>query len=112
MFGSGIFETQQLFQNEDLVNDSIKQFHSILVKYYRVERSTLSSNQRVIQPIFAKSGHSFSQLEGLCISEIASDRSGNERVVRLSKQSGYINRGVQPAGSLLWMDNAWMAWSF
>ena len=37
---------------------------------------------------------------------------GNERAVRLSKQSGYINRGIQADGSPLRMDNAWMSWSF
>lgn len=43
---------------------------------------------------------------------IATDRSDSERVVRLSKQSRYVNHGVSARGSLLKMDNAWLAWSF
>ena len=51
-------------------------------------------------------------MQVLTSADIATDRGANERAVRLSKQSGYINRGIQPAGSPLRMDNAWISWSF
>ena len=68
--------------------------------------------QLTIQPDFAKADRHFKGKETLTSAAIATDRSGNERAVRLSKQSGYINRGIPSAGSPLRMDNAWMSWSF
>ena len=66
----------------------------------------------MLQPDFARADQHFKGKQVLTSGAIATDRSGNERAVRLSKQSGYINRGIKPAGSPLRMDNAWLAWSF
>ena len=84
-----IFSIQRVFHNEDLVNGKVKPFHNILDKSYRVAQSALSNNERVIQPIFTKTGHGFSQLNRLCISEIVLDRSGNEQATNVVKRSGF-----------------------
>ena len=73
---------------------------------------TEQENYNTLQPNFAKSDQRFNRKELLPSAALATDRSGNERAVRLSKQSGYINSGRQPNGSPLRMDNAWIAWSF
>lgn len=77
-----------------------------------VENTYMLGKQLTIQPDFAKADCHFKGKKTLTSAAIATDRSGNRRAVRLSKQSGYINQGIQAAGSPLRMDNAWMSWSF
>lgn len=74
--------------------------------------SLLCREQQTLQTDFAKGDQIFTSKETLTSAGIVTDMSDNERAVRLSKQSGYINRGIAPCGSLVGMDNAWMAWSF
>ena len=113
MVESGIFQEQKDFANEDVGETGIVPFCNELDKGYRcLEVAYREGKQSMIQPDFAKSDSNFKGNETLTSAAVATDRSGNERVVRLSKQSGYKNRGVHPARSLLWMDNAWIALSF
>ena len=72
-----MIENQQLFQNNDLVNGEIKLFHNVLDKGYRATQHILRNNQKIIQPIYSLDGRGFTGDEGLCISEVASDRSDN-----------------------------------
>ena len=82
-------------------------------KGYRcTEAAHRAGKQKMLQPDFARADQHFKGKQVLTSGAIATDRSGNERAFRLSKQSGYINRGIKPAGSPLRMDNAWLAWSF
>ena len=113
MIKSGIFEEQNDFANEDAIGSRIIPFCNELDKGYRcLEVAYWSGKQLTLQPDFAKGDRRLKGNETLASVVIATDRSGNERVVRLSKQSGYINRGITQRTSLLQMDNAWMAWSF
>ena len=50
--------------------------------------------QLTIQPNFAKTDKNCSRNKTLTSADISIDRSENKRAVRLSKQSGYINKGV------------------
>ena len=65
------------------------------------QRLETIAEEPTLQPDFAKGDRSFKGNETLASAAIATDRSGNERVVRLSKQSGYINRGITHRTSLL-----------
>ena len=71
-----------------------------------------SWKQLILQTDFAKGDRRFKGNDTLASAAIATDRSWNERVVRLSKQSVYINLCIKNCTSLLRMDNAWMTWSF
>ena len=108
----GILARQEQFQKSDLVDGEIKEVNNILDKGYRVVQAMIRYSQKVIQPIFASPLRNFRGKEGLCIAEIASDRSGNERAVRCVKQSGYISRGIDRNQSFERMNNVWQAFSF
>ena len=102
MIKSGIFEEQNDFANEDAIRSRIIPFCNELDKGYRfLEVAYWSGKQLTLQPDFAKGDRNFNGNETLASAAIATDRSGNERVVRLSKQSGYINRGITHRTSLL-----------
>ena len=73
-------ESQLVFQKKYLVRGEMKPFHNILDKGYRVTQHVLQNNQKTTQPKHSKDGCDFTGDEGLCISEVASDRSGNERL--------------------------------
>ena len=61
-------------------------------------------------PVFSVSRRGFRKSEGLCISEIVSNRFGNERAVAL-KRSGFISDGLEPRASFERMNNVWNAFS-
>ena len=69
------------------MNREVIEFVNILDKGYRVTQAALEQKQKVIQPIFASESRDFYSKESLCISEVASDRSGNERAVKFIKRS-------------------------
>ena len=79
----------------DLVDRNVKEFYNLLDKGYRVIQTILRFNQKAVQPIFASVMRSFNALEDLCISEIASDRSGNERGVKCVKYSVFISNSLK-----------------
>ena len=111
MTKSGIFEEQRDFACND-ISDSTPFCNETDKGYRCTEAAHRAGKQKMLQPDFAKADQHFKGKQVLTSGAIATDRSGNERAVRLSKQSGYINRGIKPAGSPLRMDNAWLAWSF
>ena len=71
-----------------------------------------SKKQHIQQPDFKKSDRRFRPIETISSAGFATDRSGNEREVNLEKMSGEIMRGLQPAGDMERLDNAWLAFSF
>ena len=110
--GGGILRRQMNFQNNDLVDGNIEEFYNLLDKGYRVIQAILRFYQKVIQPIFASMLRNFNALEGLCISEIASDRLGNERGVKCVKHSGFISNGIGKNQSYERMNDVWKVFSF
>ena len=110
---SGIFERQEAFAVADLVNGVNLPFSIIFDKGYRcVLAAHRAGGQECIQPIFARSDRRFNDRETVISSSIASDRSGNERGVKLAKKAGFIKRGLTSAGSPERLNYAWLAWSF
>ena len=107
-----IIEKQQLFQKIDLVNGDIKSFCNTLDKGCRVTHHILRNFQTVIQPRFSKGNQNFKGIEGLCISEVASDRSGNERAVKCVKLSGYLADGAHKHQYFIRVNNVWKAFAF
>jgi len=65
-----------------------------------------------LQPSFAKSDSRFRRDETLSSAIVASDRSGNERAVRLTKMAGYIGRGLESTQSMERIHKSWLAWGF
>ena len=95
--------------------DSGKKILSINVfdKGYRIRLAAWrNGHQLTLQPDFAKSDRKFRRKETLSSAQVAADRSGNERAVRLSKISGYLKRGLSNNQSLERFDQAWLAWGF
>ena len=43
---------------------------------------------------------------------MATDRSGNERVVKYSKASGLLARGMSSKSDFKKFDDVWLAWGF
>ena len=62
--------------------------------------------------MFSKNDSGFSGIEGLCTSEVVSDRSGNERAVSVAKRSNYLKRGLDHNQSFDRMNESWKAFSF
>ena len=110
---SGIFEIQKGFAELDLVDGKKKPFTNIFDKGYRNRLvAWLAGEQLTLQPSFASSDRKFRRAETLSSAVIASDRSGNERAVRLTKMAGYINQGLHHRQSMERLDMAWKCWGF
>lgn len=110
---SGILDRQKSFATEDLVRNEELPFINILDKGYRINLAAWrAGRQQVLQPVFARSDRTFTADETIQSAEVASDRSCNERAVKLAKASGYIQRGIAPGGDNSLMDDVWLAWSF
>ena len=110
---SGIFEKQKEFAENDLVNDKYKAFTNIFDKGYRNRLAAWQiGKQLTLQPSFAKSDSRFRRGETLSSAIVASDRSGNERAVRLTKMAGYIGRGLESTQSMERIHKSWLSWGF
>ena len=108
-----IFERQEQFAQNDLVEGEIIPFTAVLDKGYRVNLPAWrAGKQQIHQPIFAKSDRKFRGRETIKSADIATDRSGNERAVNRCKESGFIKRGIPKNGSPKLMDDVWLAWSY
>ena len=108
-----IFEKQEKFAKEDTVDGKYIAFTNILDKGYRVNLPAWrAGRQQVYQPIFAKSNKKFTGRETIRSDDVATDRSGNERAVNWSKESGYIKQGFPQHGNTYLLDNTWLAWSY
>ena len=111
---SSIFREQNEFANLDRKQgEDLIPFINIYDKGYRcTEDAFREGGQITMQPDFAKSDRQFKRKETLSSAAIATDRSGNERGVRLAKECGYIKRGMYARTCPSRMDNVWLAWSF
>lgn len=110
---SGIFEIQNKFCEKDLVDGKVIPFLNVFDKGYRNRLSAWrSGKQLTLQPVFSKSDLKFRRKDTLSSAVVASDRSSNERAVRLSKMSSYLHDGLHPHQSMIRMHHAWLCWSF
>jgi hypothetical protein len=110
---SGIltYQAEYLQKYDNEYDDKI--WNIILDKGYRINATALRcGGQKVIQPSFARSDQKFSSTEMLRSSAIARDRAGNERAVRLVKQSGYLHSGLKQNGNIHRLMDVWLCWGF
>ena len=68
--------------------------------------------QRVLQPIYAIKNKRWTDNEALTTASIASDRSGNERAVKLLKTSGLIKYGIESHQSFEYINDIWLSYGF
>jgi hypothetical protein len=88
-------------------------FVNILDKGFRITRAAWETgNQTVLQPHFAKADSKFSGNQTLHSASVASGRGGNERPVRLTKNAGFLRRGLQPNADVDRFCDTWLTWGF
>lgn len=110
---SGIFKEQEQFAMCDLVDGVLLPFMRIFDKGYQVNlMAWRHGRQEVKQPVFAHSNRKSRGLETLISASISTDRSGNERAVKISNLSGLLQRGLSCTGCPKRLDNVWLVWSF
>ncbi len=113
--GTSIIEDQQVFASKDREEgQEVNPFVMLLDKGYRITELAYhdGNGQMTMQPDYAKADAKFTRNEAIISATIATDRSGNERAVRLSKQCGLINKGIKPSLSFVRIDNVWLVCSF
>jgi hypothetical protein len=103
----GLLEAQKQFQQKD--TSSNLPFTSWT---RATEASYLPGGQLLLQPFFAKSDRKFSSEEVLQSAAVASDRSANERAVRVLKRSGVFMDGIHQSQNLEMMDDMRLAWGY
>lgn len=110
---NGIFEEQDIFQNEDLVDGEVLPFMNILDRGYKLTKEAFRcGKQTVRQPVFKEKKKRFTGNETLRSASCASVRSGNERAVRKAKLSGFLKKGLRPGECPERLDNVNLAWGF
>jgi hypothetical protein len=114
----GILPEQQQFQKEDIVrcedgSDKEIPFLNGLDRGYRVTEACFNAGRQLVeQPHFAPGDGKFSTHSALFSSAFASDRSGNERAVKMVKHSNYLTNGLQSTGDIDRFCDAVEAWGF
>ena len=113
----GYLERQREFQEHDKVirngEDVVVPFLNIYDKGYHAHMAAWShGNQRVLQPVWAKSGERFTRMETIASASVATDRGGNERAVNVAKRPGHVDRGFQPNTCPKRFNKAWLVSSF
>ena len=59
-----------------------------------------------------RSDRNFTSTDTLLSATVASDRSGNERAVRIMKQSHYVVKGLRPGANPVRLNMIWECWGF
>ena len=110
---SGILESQKEFQEKFDLLSVLLSFTNILDKgYCSVLAAWRAGGQLLLQPFFAKSDRKFTSKEVLLSAAVATDRSANERAVRIMKCSGMLRRGIHHRQNLKQVADLWLAWGF
>ena len=107
----GLLEFQKEFQCLDA--SSTLSFTNILDKGYRCIRAAWrAGGQLLLQPFFAKSDRKFTGREVLMSGAVATDRSSNERAVKVMKSSLRLVRGIHQRQNLDTYSDLWIGWGF
>ena len=90
------------------------QIINVLDRGYRSTKAAWRNGQFVLQPTFARSDRKFLAKGTLQSASIASDRSGNERAVKICKSSSYLKNGIKACKQedVDRMCDIWLAYSF
>ena len=95
---------------EDKVRGLVVPFTVTLYKgYISIIAAWRKGSQFVFQPDFARSDRKFKGHDTLSSAAIATYRGSNERVVRLSKMSGFLKRRNSTNSDLSRLNNGWLA---
>ena len=104
---------QKKFQETDLVDGSEIQFTNVLDRGYRGKMAAWKAGRQMsLQPPASKSDRRFTGRQTLFAGKVASDRSGNERSVKVSKRSGLMDEGLKTGMSAKRFNDAWLNWAF
>ena len=88
-------------------------FLNVLDKGYRSTVAAWRSGcQLTLQPDFSRSYRQFKAIETISSAAVATDRSANERAVRLSKQSKRLKMVLETNDSYEQLADTWIVWSF
>lgn len=112
---SRVFEATQQFANRDRKDTSeiVLPFTNIVDKGYRCGIAAWrTGNQLLLQPVFAKSDVKFNSLQVHHSADVAANRSGNERAVKMAKHSALIKRGLERHQDPTLIADAWLVWGF
>jgi hypothetical protein len=112
---SKVFEATQQFANNDRedVSEPVLPFTNIVDKGYRCGMAAwCAGKQLVLQPVFAKSDTKFNSQQVHRSANVAADRSGNERAVKLAKHSALIKQAMGKHQQPTTIANAWLVWGF
>ncbi len=110
-YQEGICEAQDEFAKADKVENDHLSFTNVLDKGYRTRLAAWrNGKQHTLQPEFAKSDSKFGRNKTLTSAKIAVHRAANERAVRLTEMSGYLNQGLSRRQSFRRVGDAWLAW--
>jgi hypothetical protein len=91
---SGILEMQSTYINTH-DRESAEPWYNILDRGFRVTTTVYKNGQvHVVQLSFCVSDRRFVAHETIAGAKVSSDRSGNERAVRIIKYSSYIKDGL------------------
>mmetsp|Transcript_42179 Transcript_42179/g.119287 ORF Transcript_42179/g.119287 Transcript_42179/m.119287 type:complete len:88 (+) Transcript_42179:153-416(+) len=71
-----------------------------------------AGKQLLLQPTFAKSDAKFNSEQVKRSAEVAADRSGNERAVKVAKYSAMIKRGLEENQDPRMLADAWLVFGF
>jgi hypothetical protein len=111
-----IFETNtQQFALRDRkdASDTTLPFTNIVNKGYRCGIAAWrTGKQLLLQPVFARSDTKFNSLQVHRSANVAADRSGNERAVKMVKRSSLIKRGLAKHQDPTLLADAWLVWGF
>jgi hypothetical protein len=108
-----ILEKQENYLHQSYAGNNTLSWTIICDKGFRISTAAIrTGGQIVIQPSFAKSDQKFKDQETLQGALISSDRSGNERAVRMMKLSAYVKSGLQPNESAVRLSDVWLCWGF
>ena len=112
---SEVFEETQAFAYKDRKEptESILPFTNILDKGYHCAMAAWrAGKQLLLQPVFAKSDSKFNSTQIHRSADVAADRSGNERAVKVGKHSALLKRGLEKHQDPALIADAWLVWGF
>jgi hypothetical protein len=109
---SGVLEFQLQFQELD-ASSAEPRFTNIVNKGYQcVQAAWRAGGQLLLEPFFARSDRNFFSREVLLLGAVASDCSGNERLVDRMKSSWMLGRGIHRKQDLSCFADLWIAYGF
>jgi DDE superfamily endonuclease len=110
---SGILEMQNTYIETHDKETSSEPWYNILDRGFRVTTTVYKHGKgHVVQPSFCVADRRFVAHETIRGAKISSDRSGNERAVRVIKYCSYIKDGLYQGESAIRLCDVYLVWGF